>query len=122
MRQGLADAVDLVIMTRSRETEQLGLQIRKPRHPAWEKHASTLEFCGLDCHARFFVVLRLDANCRESCLQQLWDQCRPDACILDQNSVCPGTSHQMFDLFADFQNGFGRRAGEIGIRLQIGKC
>jgi hypothetical protein len=72
---------------------------------------------GLPC--AFFVVVRLDANCRESCLQQLWDQCRPDARILDQNSVCPGTSHQMFDLFADFQNGFGRRAGEIGIRLQI---
>ena len=30
MRQGLANAVDLVIMTRSRKTEQLGLQTRKP--------------------------------------------------------------------------------------------
>ena len=37
MRQGLANAVDLVIMTRSRKTEQLGLQTRKPGRPAWEK-------------------------------------------------------------------------------------
>jgi len=30
-------------------------------------------------------------------------------------------SHQMFDLFAGFQNGFGRRTGDIGVRLQTGK-
>jgi hypothetical protein len=30
-------------------------------------------------------------------------------------------SHQMFDLFAGFQNGFGRSAEEIGVRLQTGK-
>jgi hypothetical protein len=45
MCQGLTDAVDLVIVTFIRKSEELGLQIRKPWRSVREKHLKTLEFC-----------------------------------------------------------------------------
>jgi hypothetical protein len=38
MRQGLTDAVDLIIMTSIRKSEELGFQICEPWHSVRKKH------------------------------------------------------------------------------------
>jgi len=48
MRQGLADAVNLVIVTCIRKSDDLGLQIWKPWLVVWPIHPTVLEFCSCE--------------------------------------------------------------------------
>ncbi len=85
MRQGLTDAVDLIVMTCIRKSEDLGLQIRKPWRFVWPIHPTTLEFCRLDCHANFLVMFRLDRNDRVPGILQFAHKRRAYSGILDED-------------------------------------
>jgi hypothetical protein len=51
--QGLADAVDLIVMTTVRKSEQLRFEISEPACLFREEHATALELSGLDGHSNF---------------------------------------------------------------------
>src|SRR5437016_2385111 len=65
MAQGLAYAVHLIVVPAVWKREKLIFEISKPWSLLREEHLTVLELGGLDGHADFLVILRLDGNDRE---------------------------------------------------------
>src|SRR5438094_6451365 len=84
MAQGLAYAVHLIVVPAVWKREKLIFEISKPWSLLREEHLTVLELGGLDGHADFLVILRLDGNDREIRLE-FRDQRRPDCGIFNQD-------------------------------------
>src|SRR5437016_8850808 len=72
--EGLADAVDLIVVSTVREREELCLKLCEPRRVLREQYLTTFELSRLDGHAGDFVALRLDRNSREVSLLEFLDK------------------------------------------------
>ena len=59
LRKGLADQIDLVVVSATGKSEQFHFECRQPWRRAWEVDQARLHFGRLDRHARQFVALRL---------------------------------------------------------------
>src|SRR5215212_11388775 len=84
MRQGLADAVNLIIMAAMRKRKQFALKIRKPSRILWEKHLATGEFTAFDRHPGYLAAFRLDRDRGKPRTLQFLGQGRADPAILHQ--------------------------------------
>ncbi len=60
MRQGLTDAVDLVVSLALRKGQQFGFQLRQQRRSLGEKHQTRLEFRLVDIKPADLVALDWD--------------------------------------------------------------
>ena len=59
VRQRLADAVDLVVVATTREGEEFGFELIKPRRRSGKTNLAAFELAGLDRHPGPFVQFRL---------------------------------------------------------------
>jgi hypothetical protein len=65
MAQGLAYAVDLIVVPGVWKREKLIFEISKPWGILREEHLTILELSGLYAHADFLVVFGFDRNDRD---------------------------------------------------------
>ena len=82
---GLADAVDLIVMATVRKAEELLLERGEPRRLRGEEHLPGFDASGGDRHSAHLVALGLDRLYVEAAPPQLSDQRRPDAAVFDQD-------------------------------------
>ena len=83
--QGLAYAVDLIVVPAVWKREKLIFEISKPWSLLREEHLTVLELCGLYGHSDFLVVLGLDRNDREMRRLEFLDQRCPESGIFNQD-------------------------------------
>jgi hypothetical protein len=83
--EGLADAVNLIIVTPVREAEELVLKIPEPGRLVRKQHQPRFEFRGFDGHSNHLALFWLDGNGRQPRALQFRNESRVDAGILDQN-------------------------------------
>src|SRR5205823_12931229 len=82
--QGLAYAVDLIVVPAVWKRENLVFESSKPGGLLGEEHLTVLELCGLYRHSDCLVVLGLDRNDRELRLEFLDQRC-PESGVFNQD-------------------------------------